>query len=201
MLEGYADDAVGRLDLIRSPGAFQTWKRRVLAAAKAATVPAGPRPWDARIAPRKPGQEERKAIVGAILDFPCLLDDPEVVGSLDVLEGASARIVAEVRGCMRTNARGEKALDSAVFLAQMPDALQTFAAARLAAPAHETLSDARATLIDNADKLRRSLLSREVIEIAREQERTAGDWDHEAERAREAQALAREKHKVKGRAK
>ena len=198
MAKAHADRLAGRLDLVSSPDAFRALERKIRVAL-ASSVPSGAvaeRPRTARIAPKKPGQEERKAIVGAILDFPSLLDDPEVAPCLDVLEGASAQIVAGMTGSLRINARGEKALDNDVFLAQMPAAIQTFAAARLAAPAHETLQDARATLIDNAKKLRRSNLSREVIEIAREQERAGGDWDVEAERAREAQELARAKHGV-----
>jgi DNA primase len=196
MAKAYADQLAGRLDLVRSsPEAFGALVRK-LRLALASNVPQAAggapsaRPWNARLAPRRPGQEERKAIVGALLDFPGLLDDPEVGASLDVLEGVSAQIVAGISSCTRTNARGEKALDSSVFLAQMPPTIQTFASARLAAPAHDTIQDARALLIDNAKKLRRAQLSREVIEIAREQERTAGDWDAGAERAREAERAA-----------
>jgi DNA primase len=195
MTKAYADQLAGRLDLVRSsPEAFRALERMVRqalgASSVASSVPGGPRPWEARITPKKAGQEERKAIVEALLDFPGLLDDPEVTASFDLLEGVSAQIVAGITSSTRTNARGEKALDSSVFLAQMPQAIQTFASARLAAPTHETIQDARAALIDNAKKLRRAQLSREVIEIAREQERTAGDWDADAERAREAERAA-----------
>ena len=43
----------------------------------------------------------------------------------------------------RVNARGEKVLDTAEFLAQMPGDAKAFASARLAAPMHETIEEAR----------------------------------------------------------
>src|SRR3974377_1973740 len=112
MLESYADYAASRLDLVRSaPNAWTALRRKVLAAARAARVPTGPRPAGARVQSRLPGHEERKAIVGALLDFPVLLEDSEVSGVLGLLEGESARIVAAVGQSMRTNERGEKVLD------------------------------------------------------------------------------------------
>ncbi|MCL2448001.1 MAG: DNA primase, partial [Polyangiaceae bacterium] len=75
MLKAYADYAASRLDLVRSaPNAFGALERKVLSTARA-RVELGPRPSEARVRPRRPGQEERKAIVGALLDFPALLND------------------------------------------------------------------------------------------------------------------------------
>ncbi|MGD0676721.1 MAG: DNA primase [Polyangiaceae bacterium] len=195
MLKAYADYAASRLDLVRSaPNAFGALEHRVMAAAKVARVQLGPRPSEARVKARHPGREERKAIAGALLDFPALLDDFDVAKILDLLEGESARIVAAIGKCSRTSARGEKVLDSAEFLAQMSSAIQAFASARLAAPAHDTIEEARTTVIANAKKLRETNVARETREAAREQQRHIGDWDAEVERAKHVDALVRERH-------
>jgi DNA primase len=194
MLKAYADYAAGRLDLVRSaPNAFGALERKVTVAAKAARVPIGPRPSEARIKSRPPGQDERKAIVGALLDFPVLLDDCDLEEALHWLEGESARIVAAMGNCMRVTARGEKALDSAEFLAQMPPAIQAFATARLAAPAHDTIEEARATVIANVKKLRESNVAREARATVREQQRVVGDWEAEVELAKHVDALVRQR--------
>lgn len=195
MLQSYADYAASRLDLVRSaPSAYAALVRKVAVAARAARVLVGPRPSEARVKARRPGQEERKAIVGALLDFPGLLDDSVVAGILELLEGESARIVATMAHCMRTSARGEKVLDSSEFLAQMPEPIQAFASARLAAPTHETIEEARTTVIANAKKLRETNVAQETLETAREQQRHVGDWDAGVERLSHVAALVRERN-------
>ena len=199
MLEAYADYAASRLDLVRSaPNAWLALRRRFRASARAARVVTGPRPSEARIRPRRPGQDERKAIVGAILDFPLLLDDSEVQGVLPLLEGESARIVAAIQQSMRLNAAGEKVLDSSELLAQMPPAIQAFASARLAAPSHDTIDEARATVSVNEKKLRDGNIAREANEIVREQHRVVGDWDTELQLAKQADSIFRERQGLMG---
>jgi hypothetical protein len=95
---------------------------------------------------------------------------------------------------MRLTARGEKEMDSAEFLAQMPPAIQAFATARLAAPEHETLEEARATVTANSRKLRETNVAVETRAAVREQQRVVGDWDAELELARNMAALSRERH-------
>ena len=194
MLEAYTDYVAGRLDLVRStPNAFATLKRQVSSAARSARVFVGPPPSRARIDARPPGQDARKNIVGALLDFPTLLEDSEVHAVLPLLQGDSARIVATIASSMRVNERGEKKLDIVEFLAQMRPAIQSFASARLAAPAHETIEDARATVSVNAKNLQDSNVARETSEIVREQHRDVGDWENEVELARHADALVRQR--------
>ncbi|HLK38089.1 MAG TPA: DNA primase [Polyangiaceae bacterium] len=190
MLKAYADYAASRLDLVRSsPDAFRALSRKVAAVARITRT--GPRPAEARIRPRLPGHDERKAIVGALLDFPVLLDDCDIGEALGLLQGESARIVAAIRGCLRATQRAEKELDSVEFLAQMPRAIQAFATARLAAPAHETIEDARATVLANVRKLRDSNVGREARETVREQQRVVGNWEAELELVKHADALVR----------
>jgi DNA primase len=210
MTEAYADRAAGRLDLVRSaPNAWGALKRKFLAGRRLARAPAGPRPWQARVQSRRPGHDERKAIVGALLDFPILLDDPEVQGVLGLLEGESARIVAGMAHAMRaarhdgtgapeSGGGGQKVLDSTEFLAQMPPVIQAFASSRLAAPLHESIEEARATVGANAKKLRESNVARETSEIVREQHRVVGDWEAEVALARHADELVRQRQGLVG---
>jgi DNA primase len=193
MAEGYADAAAGRLDLVRSPGAFGALKRQILSQARAARIDFGPRPSEARLKPRPPGSEDRKAIVEAILDFPELLDDSAVQTVLPHLEANSARIVAAMGNSMRVNARGEKVLDTSEFLAQMQGDAKAFASARLAAPMHETIDEARETVAKAAKRLRGTSVAQETNEIVREQHRVVGDWDTEVELAKQANELVRQR--------
>jgi DNA primase len=192
LLLSHADLAIGRLDLVRlAPGAIEPARRKFALAAKTGRISTGPRPYEARVKARPPGQEERKAIVGAILEFPELLDDSAVRGDMDLLEGDSARIVAAVAKCTRVMAAGEKRLDVAEFLAQMSPAIQAFASARLAAPVLESLEEARATVAANFKKLRGTTVAQEAREAVREQHRVVGDWETELELAANTAALLR----------
>jgi hypothetical protein len=194
MAEAYADRAAGRLDIARRiPGGFGTIKRAIMAQAQAARVDFGPRPSEARMKPRPEGREDRKAIVEAILDFPELLDDSAVQGVVSLLEAASAQIVAGIPKCMRTNARGEKVLDTSEFLAQMQGDAKAFASARLAAPMHETIDEAREMVTRAAKRLRGTSVAQETNEIVREQHRVAGDWDAEVDLLKQSSELVRQR--------
>lgn len=195
MAKAYADKIASRLDLVRSaPNAFDALVRKVTAAMGASRVVRGPRPHEARVTPRPPGQEERKAIVGALLEFPALVEDSEVARVSNLLEGESARIVAAIASNLRVSPRGEKVLNAADFLAQMSPRVQAFARERLASPAHETIEEARTTVVANAKKLRETNIARETRETAREQERDTSDWKAQVDRANEASARLRERH-------
>jgi DNA primase len=195
LLKSRADYAAGRLDLVRSgPDAFAALHRKFALAARASRVDFGPRPSEARVRARRPGTEERRAIVGAILDFPSLLVESATQGDVELLEGESARIVAAIAKCLRVTARGENAMDTAEFLAQMPPSIQAFASARLASPEHETLEEARATLTANARKLRGTNVAVEASANVQEQKRVAGDWEAEQEVASRTLAAVRERH-------
>jgi DNA primase len=199
MAEGYADTAAGRLDLVRSaPGAFAVLKRKILSQAHVARIDFGPRPSEARVKLRPPGSEQRKAITEAILDFPALLDDSEVQGVLSLLEGASAQIVAGIAQCRRSNSRGEKVLDTTEFLAQMRGHANAFASARLAAPVHETIDEARSTIVKAAKTLRGTHVAQESSEIVRELHRDASNWDAGVERAKHVMQLVQQQQGVKG---
>jgi hypothetical protein len=122
-----------------------------------------------------------------------LLDDSEVRAAVDLLQGESARIVAVLSQCRHANDHGEKRLDIAEFLAQMPLAIQSFASERFAAPVHESIDEARITVSLNAKKLEDCHVAQETSEIVREQQRVAGDWETEVELAKHAHSLVRQR--------
>jgi DNA primase len=192
----HADKAAGRLDLVQDRETFRALEKKF----GVRSLPqGGPDPRRARVRPRPPGAEERKAIAGAIIEYPALLEDPEIQGELELLEGVSAKVVAAVAQSLvqsptQTTEGGKKTLDSTVFLAQIPEAIHPFASERLAAPGHETLSDARTTVIENARKLRKLVLGREADDIAREQYKAGGDFEAALELAKQANERVRLKH-------
>jgi DNA primase len=194
----YADRAASRLGVtdVRSLNALRDKFR---SAAALAGPLSGPSRSQARIKAKPAGTAERAEIVGAIIEYPALLDEALVQEQLALLEGPSARTVAAVSDCCRVALVGDpptpqKTLDTSNFLAQIPPAIQAFASRRLAAPEHLSTEEARAHLLENAQKLRRVMLERETSDIARETYKAAGDWDREMELARDAQERARQKH-------
>ncbi len=209
-LKLYVDQLAGRLDLVtrdqggrgeRSPETFRALEgavKRALAQAQArdaqrAQQPSGQRPMapqHARVSSRNPGGAARGAIVGALIEYPELLTDPGVEVACQLLEGDSARTVAALAACTKSSPEGEKTLDSAEFLAQMPPAIHAFAAQRLAAPRLESVDEAREVVLSNADKLKSMMVERQASELSREQ-RQAADWEAEIELAREAELQAK----------
>lgn len=199
MLKGYTDMIAGRLDIARAGGeAFraleQYVKQEVAKADAARRVERAPAPVSdkhARIAPKPPGSQERKAIVGCLVEHPALLDDPAVQSELSLLEGASVMVVAALRRAWRADTR---TLDTDAFLAQIPATHRPFASKHLADPEAESESAAKGYLLENANKLKRLLLSQEAAQITRETYRAQGDWDTERELLREAAERLRAKH-------
>jgi hypothetical protein len=86
---------------------------------------------------------------------------------------------------------GENPLDTSVFLEQIPPRARGFATQRLAAPRFASKDEARGNLLDNANKLKRAVLSQETSELVREQHQRAGDWEAEVSLAKAAQERAR----------
>lgn len=219
MAKAYADQLAGRLDIVRIGGqgsfqALETSVKQSLARADAERRArdaaalargehgAGEHPTSremganekARIAPRPPGGAERTAIVGYLIDCPVLLDDPEVAPELALLEGPAVFAVAALRRCW--NAAGKR-LDTTAFLEGVPEAVRSFAARRLADPQTEDESEAKGYLLENANKLKRLLLSQEAARIARDAERPQGDFESKTELLREAAERLRAKHGLK----
>lgn len=205
MAKGFTDMIAGRLDIVRSgEGAFRALENSVKQAL--ARAEAERRRLDAsrvpaqngdgtRISPPTPGRAERMAIVFALVDWPALLDDPEVADDLALLEGESVKVAAALRRAWNPDTR---TLDTDAFLGHLEERTRAFVARRLAAPETESQDAAKDHLLDNAKKLKRLLLSQEAAQIARETYRAQGDSDHERELLREASERLRAKHGLKG---
>ena len=102
MAKSYADQLAGRLDLVRSPEAFRALENSVKAAlvkadqirrAEQAKLDAQ-RQIDHPIEEKGNGRGERTAIVGVLIEWPVLLDDPEVQAELSHLEGPGVQVVS-----------------------------------------------------------------------------------------------------------
>lgn len=198
LAQSYADRVVQRLGLpdIES---FQAMQRAVRAEAMrsrrsadgpdAASSSIGLDPRRARITARR--NEVVLAVVGAFLDFPELLDDPEAAAAIDLLEGDAALVIVALR---EASVSGK--LAASELLAHVPASLHTFAAQRLAAPRHVSPGEARMELLSNAQKLKRLGLSREKAQAVEALHRIGRAGDAAAEDAllRELERRARERH-------
>jgi DNA primase len=213
MLKGFTDRIAGRLDIVRSgEGAFRAVEHSVKqAVAKAqaerqrAELAAGQTTRHqmqnsngVRIAAPTPGAPERREIIAQLIEWPALLDDADVAEELSLLEGESVKVVAALRRAWNS---ADKKLDTAAFVAQMDPGVaprvRAFAAERLANPQTESETQAKVCLLDNANKLKRLLLSQEAAEISRETYRAHGDADAERELLKESQERLRAKHGLK----
>ncbi|WP_437995015.1 DNA primase [Sorangium sp. So ce185] len=120
-------------------------------------------------------QEVSLEILGSILDFPELLADDEVQSALECLEGEVALAVVAAR----QNFTFEMGLAAGEFLAQVPAPIHSFAAGRLVSPVFEAASTAKATLLENSQKLSRQALARQKAAVMSQLQKSAVDADAE----------------------
>src|SRR5690606_37281265 len=160
-------------------------------------------------------------IVGALLDFPELLDKPEILAYAEQVEGDLAAALAALRqsaaraepflASQPTDAvvstHAESATDSEArgrhsgivhlqaALAKMPLSIQPFAIARMAAPRHQRVEDAEAELVVNMRKLQQLEASRIAFETQGDLERArrAGDFEQELNLLLELEHRARQR--------
>ncbi len=146
-------------------------------------------PWRARSPARR--DEIVREIFGTLLDYPELLDLPEMIDSFPLLEGDTAVAIAALR---QAGIAGSSQIPEQV-LAKLPPAIHPFALARLAAPGHASLEDAKTVLFGNLRILKGLELRRQDVDARQESERAAriGDFDRELELLREVQRSARER--------
>ena len=132
-----------------------------------------------------------RAIVGALLDYPELLDDSEVEDALGAVEGEAALTIAAVRH----HRDPENTLYTGEFLAQIPPSIHSFAAGRLASPVFEAVAPAKTELLNNAGKLKRLILARENAAVVDKLHRGEALGDAASENAllREIERRSREK--------
>jgi DNA primase len=144
-------------------------------------------------------------IIGAILDFPELLDTPEVLAYGSEVEGDLASALAALRQCVRNqrpartegldNGPGSASVDFRAALAKMPPSIRPFAIARMAAPRHQRSEAAHAELVGNVKKLRQHELSRLARDAMSDLERArrTGDMGQEDDLLREIELRARKR--------
>jgi DNA primase len=125
---------------------------------------APPPPHRARSRDRR--QELGLEVLGAILDFPELMEDAASEEAAAVIDGETAVAFAALRQAIH-DGRLENPQD---VLAKLSAPIHPFALARLAAPRHERLEDARVELVDNVKKLRSLELKREKSDVTEELE-------------------------------
>jgi DNA primase len=186
MAKSYADQLAGRLDLARNPESFRALEqmmKQALAKEHAARRAAPPQ----RIPPPTPGLAEKKAIVGALIEWPVLFEDDRVQKHLsEVLSGPSVTILAALRRCLRVREDGQTTIDTESFLSQIPESSRTFVHEHLANPQLDDMRAAKEYLLGNAEKLKRLVLTQDAAQFARETYRARGDWEQESELLREA---------------
>lgn len=190
--ESYADAVAARLGIgdARTLRALSSVvQRAAMGGGATAAQPALAPPPD-RARSRQRADDIGLAALGALLDFPELLDDSDAAEAAALIEGEPALVIAALRQSPGLARAPEQ------LLAKLPPSIHPFAAARLAAPVHKAVDDAKAELLGNVDKLKRLDLTRQrshvVEELARAQ--ATGDFDREMALLGEQARRARERH-------
>ncbi len=192
MAEQHADRVASRLG-VADARTFRALRSTVLQGLRSGPAPAGPRaPSPDRARSNSGRTEVEQVILGALLDYPELLGEEEVLAGIDLIEGEVAGAIAALR-----QACPDGVLQNPeVVLAKLGPSIHPFASARLAAPRHERVDDARTELLQNMQKLKRLELKRKKTEVLEELQRAAsvGDVDQGMALLREQQRRARERH-------
>lgn len=142
---------------------------------------------------RARGEDISLEILGSLIDFPVLFDDPDVMDALDALDGEIALAIATARQSLTM----EMEIVADEFLAQIPPSIHAFAAGRLASPIFETAEMAREELLKNAGKLKKLSLMRENAATADQLQRAASLGDVALEDALLLESAKRAKAKLK----
>jgi DNA primase len=130
-------------------------------------------------------------VLGALLDCPELLDDPEVETGLGELSGEAALAALT----LRQHWESKNTVVSAELLDLLPQAIHSFAVGRLAAPRFAEATGAKAEILTNLQKIRsRSLTGDKTVKV-QELARADGQGDVEAQDTllRELERVARRK--------
>lgn len=210
MAQRFADDIAGRL-ASSELGQFDVRTFEALSRAVRGAL-AGPSPTATRSAGddsapsgnRHPGLPSEsasrdlvtEALLGALLDYPHLIGDDDVMRSFDYLNGDAVFVVTALQEATDPH---DFRLDAAEFLAHVPPSVHAFCRARLAAPVHQHDETARSELLANAEKLRRRALSREKATAERESAKAEarGEEEESFSLLREAQEAARKKQEMR----
>ncbi|HEX4335910.1 MAG TPA: DNA primase [Polyangiaceae bacterium] len=194
LAERHADAIAERLGIgdARSLAALASAVQRATSGRVESTQKALPAPPERARSPSRRDDIGRE-VFGSLLDFPELLETPEVAEATQAIEGDAALAIAALRHDPGLVQNPEQ------LLAKLPRPIHSFAAARLAAPRHPSMDDARSELLGNVEKLKRLELSRQKLEVIEELTRARDSGDdfaremtllaEQARRAREARGL------------
>ncbi|MET0413892.1 MAG: DNA primase [Polyangiaceae bacterium] len=194
MAANFADSVAGRLG-ISDVRTFRALKAAVSSAAQGGPKPrSDARPAAAPEQARSPQRIEHIAhqVLGAVLEYPELLGDAEVVPLLAVAEGDLAMALMQVQQLGSDLGR----LEPAAYAARFPPSLRDQVIQRLAAPELPELRQGRSVLLENLLKLRRLQQRREQPAVVEELRRAQQSGDHEAQMnlLRLQQARTRARH-------
>jgi len=132
-------------------------------------------------------------LVGAVIEFPELLQDAEVAGATELLVGDAAKAVALVRTFASESGTKVYATE---FLARLDEPVRSFAARHFAGPKYETAAEAKTEALLAATTLRRILVEQETAEISSEQRKNL-DFEAQKALASEVARKQRERHGLK----
>ncbi len=209
-LKQRVDLLAGRLDLVRreesargdrSPDAFRALEAAVRRTATQKRAPAQKlRPGEVAAAPdrarydvQSPGRTAMFTVVGAVIEFPELLQDAEVANATELLTDDAAKAVALVRTF--SSETGTKVY-ATEYLSRLDERVRTFAAKHLGGPKYETAAEAKAEALLAATQLRRIHIEEETAEISSEQRKNL-DFDEQSQLARDIERKQRERHGLK----
>lgn len=180
------DDAMGLADATT----FRALVRAVQAGVRQGAASAPSEHEATPSAPRDPVTEE---VLGALLDFPSLLEEvPEEHWSC--ISGDAALVVAVLQ-------ETHPEQDAEKFLANLPSSFQSFALQRLTAPVYSDLTTAKTQLEANLRKLKVRALQQEHALLKSEAARAErqGDFDAELASLREIEERTRLRMQLRSR--
>jgi DNA primase len=205
MAERLADDIAGRLGVFAGED-IRSFRAISSAVRGAARAPGGSLPSpDQRAAPPEQARSPIRVdqikyqVLGAALEYPALLTDPEVIELLDVADGDFA-LALTVVDSLAAQGRdlSTAAADPPAFLGAFPESLRTQVSRRLAVPELRTLEAARAVMVDNLSKLRRlhQRRQRPGVEAELRKAQVADDFAAQEDLLRRLKDAARARHKL-----
>lgn len=167
-------------------------------------APGLPNQTPARQQSREQAKDIANAVLGALLDYPQLLDSEHLLAYSESLQGDLAVTVAVLRRAYSSlvdkspvnNERSSRlGVTFEAALAKVPEAVRPFATARLAAPLYSDLEQAQIVLISNLKKMQNQDFSRQKVgnigDLARA--RSEGDQHTEFEILRALELRARQR--------